>query len=84
MEFSGIEVGVCTVLSIYLSRALCLWGVQRYGGKFWWVFFLLGALFLGGALFLTRGIIPVVLNVAGFCCLWGVGECITLRRRKDG
>ncbi len=72
MELSGLVVGMGTVLSIYLSRALCIWGVGYFGRSFWVVFLVLGLLFLGLVLWLGDGLAAELLSVAGFCCgEWG-------------
>lgn len=81
MEYDGLILGVCTVLSIAFSRWACIVGEYYFTKRIWVLFLLLGLLLLGLALLIPCTLWSSFVSVLGFCFLWGIGETIQQEKR---
>lgn len=81
MYFSGIILAASTFLIIGLFHPLVIKAEYHTGTRLWWLFLLVGAASLLGALFVADVMFSSLLGVLGASSLWSIGELFEQRRR---
>ncbi len=81
MQYDGLILGACTVLSIWFSRWACIAGEYHFGKRIWVLFLVLGVVMLVGALLVSSTLMSSIISVLAFCFLWGIGETIEQEKR---
>lgn len=81
MNLDGIIIGVISFLIIGIYHPIVIKGEYYYGVKLWWIFLLMGILFIICSVITTNTILSAVLGVAAFSSFWGILELFHQRER---
>ncbi len=81
LHFSGLTIAVSTFLIIGLFHPIVIKVEYYWGTRLWWVFLLLGIVFIVGALLIGNIIISSILGILGASSLWSIGEIFEQRKR---
>lgn len=81
MYFIGLIIAVCTFLIIGFFHPIVIKFEYYWGTRYWWVFLLLGILFIVSALFISNILLSSLCGVAGASCLWSIGELFEQKKR---
>jgi len=82
-HLTGVTIGLITFLIIGVFHPLVIKGEYYFGVKCWWVFLLLGAVGIVGALLLRNAIASAACGVFAFSSLWAIGELFKQRKRVE-
>jgi hypothetical protein len=82
-NLTGLVIGLGTFLIIGLFHPLVIKGEYYFGVRIWWAFLAAGLAALAGSLLVENIIGWVLLAIAGFSCLWGIGEVFHQRERVE-
>jgi hypothetical protein len=66
MNYIGLITAVATFLIIGLFHPIVIKGEYHFGTRPWWVFLLLGLMFIAGSLFIENSTASTVLGVIGW------------------
>ena len=83
MYFTGLIIALCTFAIIGLFHPIVIKSEYWFGVRCWWVFLLLGIVFVGLSLLLSNVILSSVLGVTGASCFWSIGELFAQRKRVE-
>ena len=83
MYFTGLIIALCTFAIIGLFHPIVIKSEYWFGVRCWWVFLLLGIVFVGLSLLLSDVILSSVLGVTGASCFWSIGELFAQRKRVE-
>jgi len=83
MNFVGIITAVATFLIIGLFHPIVIKAEYYFGVKCWWVFLVLGILFLAASVAIQSIIVSVILGALGCSCLWSILELFEQRKRVE-
>ncbi len=81
LHFSGLTIAVSTFLIIGLFHPIVIKVEYYWGTRLWWVFLLLGIVFIVGALLIGNIIISSIFGILGASSLWSIGEIFEQRKR---
>lgn len=81
LHFSGLTIAVSTFLIIGMFHPIVIKVEYYWGTRLWWVFLLLGIVFIVGALLIGNIIISSILGILGASSLWSIGEIFEQRKR---
>jgi hypothetical protein len=81
MYFIGLIIAVCTFLIIGFFHPIVIKFEYYWGTRYWWLFLLLGILFIVSALFICNILLSSLCGVAGASCLWSIGELFEQKKR---
>ena len=81
LHYSGLTIAVSTFLIIGMFHPIVIKVEYYWGTRLWWVFLLLGIVFIVGALLIGNIIISSILGVLGASSLWSIGEIFEQRKR---
>jgi hypothetical protein len=81
LNFDGIIVGTGTILSIWITRYICIKGEYYFTKKFWVVFLVLGIASIAYAASEKNLVISTIFSIFGFSNLWGIHEVIEQEER---
>ncbi len=81
LHFEGLLLGLCTFLIIGICHPLVIYGEYHFGTRLWWVFLLLGAASVAGAVLVASLFWSGLLGVLGFTFFWGIKELFEQRQR---
>lgn len=81
MSFTGIEIAMITFFVIGLFHPIVIKAEYYFGVKCWWVFALVGFLFLGASLFVEHVTASSILGVIGCSSFWSILEIFEQRER---
>ena len=70
----GILIGVLTFLIIGLFHPIVIKAEYYFSKKIWWLFLLLGIVFLIAAFFSKTIFVAVILAILGVTCIWSIKE----------
>ncbi len=83
MNFSGLIVAIATFLIIGVFHPIVIKSEYHFGTRCWWVFALLGILFIVASLLIANSILSTILGVVGCSCLWSILELFEQKKRVD-
>lgn len=81
MYFLGLIIAISTFLIIGVFHPIVIKCEYYFGTRLWWLFLLLGVLFIVAALFISSVLLSAICGVAGASCLWSIGEIFEQRQR---
>jgi len=81
LNFSGLIIGIATIVIIWFGRYACIKGEYYFTKKLWFIFLLVGILSVVSSLFIYNTIISAVVSIFGFTFLWGIHEIIEQEER---
>lgn len=81
MNYLGVIIAVVTFLVIGVFHPIVIKYEYYFGTKHWWVFLLLGVLFVGASLWLENVVFSSVFGVIGCSCFWSILEVFEQRKR---
>ncbi|MDR1543529.1 MAG: DUF4491 family protein [Prevotellaceae bacterium] len=83
MNFTGLIIGVCTLLIIGVFHPLVVKGEYYFGVKIWWIFLIAGIVGVILSLFIKNNIVSSFCGVFAFSALWGIGELFEQKKRVE-
>lgn len=81
MYYTGLVIAICTFLIIGVFHPIVIKFEYYFGVRQWWIFLLLGLLFIVLALFIENVLLSSLAGVIGASCLWSIGELHEQRQR---
>lgn len=81
MNFIGLIIAIATFFIIGLFHPIVIKCEYYFGTHCWWVFLLLGVLFIMASLFIGNEILSTIAGVVGCSCLWSILEIFEQRQR---
>ena len=85
MNFTGLIIGSITFVIIGVFHPLVIKAEYYLGTRSWILFLVSGLIFIGLSLILEGQILPTLLGVLGFTCLWSIKEVFEQEKRvKEG
>ncbi len=73
-SIQGILIGLITFFVIGLFHPLVIKGEYYFGVKIWWIFLVMGVIFLILAYLADTIFLSAVLGILGFSSLWSIHE----------
>ena len=80
MNFTGIIIGLATLLIIGVFHPIVIKAEYYLGTKCWWVFMLAGIIFGAISLIVNNLILSTILGVIAFSSFWSILE---LKEQKE-
>lgn len=85
MNFTGLIIGSITFVIIGVFHPLVIKAEYYLGTRSWILFLVSGLMCIGLSLILDGQILPTLLGVLGFTCLWSIKEVFEQEKRvKEG
>jgi len=85
MNFTGLVIGSITFVIIGVFHPLVIKAEYYLGTRSWILFLVSGLIFIGLSLILDGQVLPTLLGVLGFTCLWSIKEVFEQEKRvKEG
>ena len=81
LYFTGLIIAISTFLIIGIFHPIVIKTEYYFGSRLWWVFLLVGIVFIVGAMLVANVIVSALLGVCGASCLWSIGEIIEQKQR---
>jgi hypothetical protein len=81
LNYSGIIIGIATILIIWFGRYACIKGEYFFTKKLWYVFIIIGIISVLASLFTNNIFASAILSIFGFTFLWGIHEIIEQEER---
>lgn len=81
MYYTGLVIAICTFLIIGAFHPIVIKFEYYFGVRLWWIFLILGLLFIVLALFIENVLLSSLAGVIGASCLWSIGELYEQRQR---
>jgi len=81
MNFIGLITAVVTFLIIGVFHPIVIKAEYYFGTRCWWVFLIVGLVFLGCSILIDNTIASTVLGVIGCSCLWSILEVFEQKQR---
>lgn len=81
MFYEGLIIAVITFITIGLFHPIVIKSEYYFGVKCWWVFCLVGILFIVASLFIDNVIGSATCGVVGCSCEWSILEVFEQRER---
>ena len=79
----GLVIGLSTFLIIGLFHPIVIKAQYHFGRGCWWVFLLLGIVFLGISILLSDIFLSTVSGVIAFSCFWSILEVFQQEKRVE-
>ena len=81
MNFTGLVIGSITFVIIGVFHPLVIKAEYYLGTRSWILFLVSGLIFIGLSLILEGQVLPTLLGVLGFTCLWSIKEVFEQEKR---
>lgn len=81
MNYSGLIIAVTTFLVIGFFHPIVIKCEYHFGIRCWWVFALVGVLFIIASLMIDSPVICPILGVVGCSCMWSIHELFEQKQR---
>jgi hypothetical protein len=81
LNYSGVIIGIATILIIWFGRYLCIKGEYYFSKKLWYLFLVVGIIGVIGSLLIENIVISAIVSIFGFTFLWGIHEIIEQEER---
>lgn len=83
MHYEGIIIGLAAFLIIGIFHPIVIKCEYYLSDRVWWLFLIVGIVFLAISVFLENMIFSAILGVTGFTCLWSISELKHQRKRVE-
>jgi len=83
MNYTGLIIAIITFLIIGAFHPIVIKCEYYFGTKCWWVFALLGVVFVTASLLVSNVILSPALGVLGCTCLWSILEIFEQKQRVE-
>ncbi len=83
MNYSGLIIAIITFLVIGLFHPIVIKVEYHFGTRCWWMFALVGMLFVGTSLWVDDSVLSTILGVIGCSCLWSILEVFEQKKRVE-
>ena len=83
MNYIGLIIAISTFLIIGIFHPIVIKWEYYFGTRYWWLFAVLGVLFIVVSLFVENNILSPVLGVVGCSCLWSILEIFEQKKRVE-
>lgn len=81
MNFTGLIIAILTFLIIGIFHPIVIKCEYYCGTKCWWVFAVLGVMFIGASIFVENQLASPALGVVGCSCWWSILELYEQKKR---
>jgi hypothetical protein len=79
----GLTIGVATFLVIGLFHPVVIKAEYYLGVKCWWIFLLLGLVFIALSLAIKEILFSTIMGVIAFSCFWSILEIFEQKKRVE-
>jgi len=79
----GLTIGVATFLVIGLFHPVVIKAEYYLGVKCWWIFLLLGLVFIALSLATKEILFSTIMGVIAFSCFWSILEIFEQKKRVE-
>lgn len=83
MNYSGLIITIITFVVIGIFHPIVIKGEYHFGTRCWWVFAILGIIFIAASLMVDDAILSPTLGVIGCSCLWSILEIFEQKERVE-
>lgn len=83
MNYSGLIIAIITFAVIGIFHPIVIKGEYHFGTRCWWVFAILGIIFIAASLMVDDAILSPTLGVIGCSCLWSILEIFEQKERVE-
>lgn len=83
MNYSGLIIAIITFVVIGIFHPIVIKGEYHFGTRCWWVFAILGIIFIAASLMVDDAILSPTLGVIGCSCLWSILEIFEQKERVE-
>ena len=77
----GLTIGIATFLVIGLFHPIVIKAEYHFGTKCWWLFLLIGLVFIIMSLIIKDIFLSTIMGVIAFSCLWSILEIFEQAKR---
>lgn len=81
MNWQGAALGLSTFLIIGIFHPIVIKTEYYFGTRLWWIFLVVGLLFIALALYLESLFFSAICAILGFSCLWSILELFEQKER---
>ena len=81
MNYSGLIIAVTTLLVIGVFHPIVIKCEYNFGTRCWWIFAMLGLLFIAISLLVSSSILSPIFGVVGCSCMWSIHELFEQKKR---
>ena len=79
----GLAIGVATFLVIGLFHPIVIKAEYYFGTKCWWIFLILGLVFIALSLLVKDILLSTIMGVIAFSCFWSILEIFEQTKRVE-
>jgi hypothetical protein len=79
----GLVIGIATFLVIGLFHPIVIKAEYYLGTKCWWIFLLLGLVFIALSLAIKEILFSTIMGVIAFSCFWSILEIFEQKKRVE-
>ena len=83
MNITGLIIGLVTFLVIGIFHPLVIKAEYYWGVKSWWLFLLMGIVFMAGSMCVADLILSIILGVVAFSSFWSILEIFQQYKRVE-
>ena len=80
-NLTGLTIGIATFLIIGLFHPVVIKAEYYFGTKCWWIFLILGFIFISLSVIITEIILSTIMGVIAFSCFWSILEIFEQTKR---
>ena len=77
----GLTIGIATFIIIGLFHPIVIKAEYYFGTKCWWIFLILGFVFIVLSIIIKEIIISTIMGVIAFSCFWSILEIFEQTKR---
>ena len=79
----GLTIGIATFLIIGLFHPIVIKAEYYFGTKCWWLFLILGFVFIALSVMFKEIILSTIMGVIAFSCFWSILEIFEQTKRVE-
>lgn len=83
MNYTGIIIAIVTFLIIGLFHPIVIKCEYHFGTRCWWIFAIVGIIFIVASLFVDNSLLSPALGVLGCSSLWSILEIFEQEKRVE-
>jgi len=82
-NLTGLTIGIATFLIIGLFHPVVIKAEYYFGTKCWWIFLIIGFIFISLSVIITEIILSTIMGVIAFSCFWSILEIFEQTKRVE-